>query len=243
MARRKKSADPNRQYRHFVFSFTVHPVTGDDWADPADGGDADLTLCGQIESALRSLDACFGRSLSYRIAQLEKGSSAEQPSTDERQKTPEDEMSGNGLHLQGYVETSQSIRLRTLFRRLPYGWIRPRKGLRDTARDYATPSKGTDVEFDPTHIAGPWEFGRWRVSRADETADDTLQRATDLVVRGVSLRHVAERFPKTFVRYGRGLRDLHDTLFDARPVPERMDDVMLPSELGWLDPDVRRNRR
>lgn len=210
MARRSKSVDPNRQNRHFVVTMLCHPRTQEAFPDPCDGDSSTWLLNDLVQDAIKCLDETFGKELKYRIIQLEKGQQSEEdgkPPTEEAKST-------TGIHLQGYVEAHRSYRLRTVWRSLPYAYVRPRAGLRDTAREYCMPEKGSPFvgEFDPTHIAGPWELGEWRVSDSDETGDDPLEMATRFVIQGMPIIEVAKRFPKTFVRHGRGLRDLWETI-------------------------------
>lgn len=208
---RRKSTDPSKQGRHFVVTMNVQPMTGEPFTDPCDGPG----IAEEIELALSCLDRVFGKNLRYRIAQLEKGSKSDKPEDEKiESKAESSKPAHNGFHLQCYVETSQSIRLRTVWRGLPYAYVRPRRGLRDTAREYCMPEKGSPFvgEYDPTHIAGPWEVGEWRESDVDETSDDPLEVASRRIVNGDCWRSVAFDMPKTFVRHGRGLRDLHDAV-------------------------------
>lgn len=210
MARRRKSVDPNRQNRHFVVTMNCHPRTQERFPDPCDGELASHELHNLVQDSIRCLDETFGKDLRYRIVQLEKGEQSE-ASEEPKDEAPND---ATGIHLQAYIESSRSIRLRTVWRSLPFAFVRPRAGLRDTAREYCMPEKGSPFvgNFDPTHLAGPWEVGSWRVSEADETADDPLEMATRFIIMGGDIVDCAMRFPKTFVRHGRGLRDLHATI-------------------------------
>lgn len=205
---RKKRTDPSTQYRHFVITMSVHPTTGEPFADPCDGEEASLRLTSQIDDSIRHLTGTVGsRDLSYAVVQLEKGSNSDKA----------DNEGSNGLHLQCYLESRRSIRLRTMWRWLPYARVRPRKGLRDTAREYCLPHKGSPFQdtMDATFIAGPWEFGDWRPSRADEVSDDPYEAAIALALKGYTAAHIARTFPKVWVRNGRGLSHLIHTLNDG----------------------------
>lgn len=210
MARRRKSIDPNRQNRHFVVTMNCHPRTQEAFPDPSDGDCATVLLSELIQDSIKCLDETFGKELRYRIVQLEKGEKADSKE-DSQDETPND---STGIHLQAYIESFRSFRLRTVWRSLPYAYVRPRAGLRDTAREYCMPEKGSPFvgHYDPTHIAGPWEVGEWRASDSDETEDDPLEMATRFIIAGGDLRECASKWPKTFVRHGRGLRDLWLTL-------------------------------
>ena len=213
---RRKSLDPSKMHRHFVVTMNVHPLTGDPFEDPADGLDATVALSEAVEASLRALDGVFGRNLRYRVASLEKGSQSDSEDSEDGEADSDSESpKKTGLHLQCYVETSQSIRLRTVWRGLPYAYVRPRRGLRDTARDYCFPDKGSPFvgSYDPTHVAGPWEVGQWRESTPDEQEDDPLAAAISMVVQGRPLPEVALRFPRAFVIRSNGLVRLHRTLW------------------------------
>lgn len=215
---RRFSADPSRMHRHFVVTMNVHPQIGEGFADPADSPENSEKLNFQIQSSLDCLDRTFGRSLRYRIAQLEKGSKSDAENTKEDEAEPDPEAPHKtGLHLQCYVETTQSIRLRTVWRSLPYAYVRPRRALRDSARDYCTADKGSPFvgSYDPTHVAGPWEVGEWRESTPDEKEDDPLAAAIAMIVSGERLPDVALRFPRSFVIRSNGLVRLHRTLFPS----------------------------
>lgn len=197
-------------------------MTNEAWIDPCDGDG----LHEQVQDALKCLDGVFGRNLRYRIAQIEKGSqSDETDNQDLEAKIEKAKSTHNGFHLQCYVESSQSIRLRTVWRGLPYAYVRPRRGLRDTAREYCMPEKGSPFvgEYDPTHIAGPFEVGEWRESDVDETSDDPLELAGRRLLAGECWRDIAFDMPKTFIMRGRGLRDLHDALAICPSCLQRLD--------------------
>jgi hypothetical protein len=76
------------------------------------------------------------------------------------------------------------------------------------------PEKGSPFvgEYDPTHIAGPWEVGVWRESDVDETSDDPIELAGRRLLAGDCWRSIAFDMPKTFVLRGKGIKDLHDAL-------------------------------
>lgn len=228
---RKKRADPNKQYRHFVMTLNTHPQTGERFPDPAWGDKYSDQLHKMVQESLECVDRTFGRSLRYRIAQLEKGSKAQQAGTDGAdpigsigtdgaetqnnqdsfvQDSLDEQARKSGFHLQLYVETQTSIRLRTVWRSLPYAYVRPRRALRETARDYCMPDKGSPFVdlIDETVIAGPFTVGEWRPSTADESNDSPLDMATAFIVKGGSLHECARRFPQVFVRHGFGLERL-----------------------------------
>lgn len=207
MARSRTSKDPSRQYRHFVITMSVHPTTGHPFSDPMDGETEAQEYHQQVDDSVRHLIGAIGHhDLSYAVVQLEKGSNSDKA----------ENKGSNGLHLQCYIESSRSIRLRSMWRWLPYARVRPRKGLRDTAREYCLPHKGSPFNdtVDATVIA-TLEFGEWRPSRADEVSDDPYEAAIAMCLKGFSAQHIAATFPKVWVRHGRGLSHLIHTLNDG----------------------------
>ena len=213
---RRKSLDPSKMHRHFVVTMNCNPWTGKPYPCPAEDDKNTMRLHYAVQDSLELLDRVFGHNLRYRVAQLEKGSKSDAEDTEEEESKPDPDASHKtGLHLQCYVETAQSIRLRTVWRGLPYAYVRPRRGLRDTARDYCFPDKGSPFvgSYDPTHVAGPWEVGEWRESTPDECEDDPLAAAISMVVQGRPLPEVALRFPRAFVIRSNGLVRLHRTLW------------------------------
>lgn len=206
MAKAKRT-DPSTQYRHFVITMSVHPTTGESFSDPMDGEAEALAYHKEVEDSIRHLLGSVGsRDLGYAVIQLEKGSNSDKAEND----------GSNGLHLQCYLESTRSIRLRTMWRSLPFARVRPRKGLRDTAREYCLPHKGSPFNdaIDSTVIA-TLEFGNWRPSRADEVSDDPYEAAIALALKGFTAQHIARVFPKVWVRHGRGLSHLIHTLNDG----------------------------
>lgn len=204
----RKRTDPSKQFRHFVITMSVHPVHGTPFPDPAECDRNTDLLHETVQDSIRHLIGTVGeRDLSYAVVQLEKGSNSDKA----------ENKGSNGLHLQCYLESSRSIRLRTMWRHLPFARVRPRKGLRDTAREYCLPHKGSPFNdtLDATYIAGPWEFGEWRPSRADEVSDDPYEAAIALVLKGHTAQDIARTFPKVWVRHGRGLSHLIHTLNDG----------------------------
>lgn len=203
-------ADPGRQIRHFVITMSVNPLTGEGWSDPAEGDLHSDLLHAEIQQALTALDGAVGPSnVRFRTAQLELG------------ENPDEDLSG--LHVHAYLEAFTSVRLRTVWRALPYARVRPRLFRRSTARDYCSPHKGKHRDellpcgFHPTFLAGPWTVGEWRPDGPDDDVTDSpLDAAVDLVVAGHDLREIARTFPRVWVRWSRGLRDLHEELFGSR---------------------------
>lgn len=101
-------------------------------------------------------------------------------------------------HLQGYVKFGNAVRLSTLRKALPRAHYEPRRGTREQAREYCRK---------PDRLDGPWEFGEW-VEPAGQGSRSDLHAAIDTLGKRRRIRDVAADHAATFVRYGRGLREL-----------------------------------
>lgn len=80
---------------------------------------------------------------------------------------------------------------------------------------------------DPTHVAGPWEFGV-RVKQGERT---DIQQACQIIKEGGSCKRVAEEFPETFVKFGKGIERLEDILYQP---PGSHHDLVLSQWMGEL---------
>lgn len=103
------------------------------------------------------------------------------------------------LHLQGYIELHDKMRVGRLKRLLGSSSLHAeaRRGKRDQAREYCRKEE--------SRVAGPWEFGTFdrRSSRPNG-----LSEVTDRIQGGASIRTVMEEFPCWYVRYRSGLSHL-----------------------------------
>lgn len=106
-------------------------------------------------------------------------------------------------HLQGYIELSKPQRLSWLKSNVSTtAHFEPRRGTRDQARDYS--------RKDDTRVEGPWEFGTWESGGSGARND--LQAVADRVKEGATLKEIAEEHPVQFIRYSRGIKELHSVL-------------------------------
>lgn len=113
-------------------------------------------------------------------------------------------------HLQGYVEFSKLMRLSGCRKILnKANWrTRYKESTRDQARDYCLKER--------TRIEGPWEHGQW-VKDGERT---DLQKVTDKIKDGASLKEIFEEAPETTLKYTKNiqtLRALYDTHQDSAP--------------------------
>lgn len=101
------------------------------------------------------------------------------------------------VHLQGYVEFAQPVRLSSMRETLPGAHLERRRGSRDQAREYCRK---------PDRLDGPWEWGVWDLSPGKRT---DLESAVELLrASSGRLRDVAREQPVAIVKWHRGLREL-----------------------------------
>lgn len=108
-------------------------------------------------------------------------------------------------HIQGYVEFNAPTRLnavKTIFG-CPKMHLETRRGSRDQARNYCQKEEG--------RVQGPWEWGNWERGGSGKRND--LSEVAELARNGTGILEIAEKFPATFIRNHRGIRELK-FLFD-----------------------------
>ncbi len=101
------------------------------------------------------------------------------------------------LHIQGYVEFSNGIRL-TRARNLlgvPTAHLEPRLGSRDQARDYAMKTDTRDLGPD----AGPFELGEFNHSATQ--SKKSYKRARDFMAQGHTLDDLLDDMPCMYARH------------------------------------------
>lgn len=110
-------------------------------------------------------------------------------------------------HLQLFIEWRQPQRGERIERLLgigkrQYHGVR-RRGTAEDCSDYCSK--------EDTRVAGPWSGGT--LDKRPGTRSD-LQRIADRVTEGSDIRSIAREFNAGFIRYGRGIRDLQNVLFE-----------------------------
>ncbi len=104
------------------------------------------------------------------------------------------------LHLQGYIEFTDSKRKRAV--KLILGsnrvHLEPRFASREQAREYC--------RKDDSRTEGPWEHGTFDVDLGGRPK--LLTRCTTDISNGASLDDIVENYPCLYVRYRRGLGDI-----------------------------------
>lgn len=102
-------------------------------------------------------------------------------------------------HFQGYLEFSQAIKRTAIAKVLDKAWIEVRQGTQEQARDYAMKSD--------TRLAGPWEFGTYTPNKPGKRTD--LEGCAQLCMEYKTLKDIAQEYPGTFIRYSKGIKELH----------------------------------
>ena len=112
------------------------------------------------------------------------------------------------LHYQGYLEMHKQTALNAIKSILPRAHLEPRKGTVQQAVEYCTKSD--------THVLGPWTHGE--LGKGTGYSSE-LAAAAALVTEGVRPSAIAEMYPTTWIRYGRGLMDLALRISKPRTSP------------------------
>jgi len=128
---------------------------------------------------------------------------------------------GGTPHLQGFIIFKKKLSLSGVKKLLPRAHLEVAKGTSVQAADYCK----KDGDYD--------EMGE--VPSQGKRTD--LEAATDLIREGASMLQVAESCPTTFVKFGRGLRDLKLTL-DKPYTPSG-----LRGEWYWGAPGTGKSRK
>lgn len=103
------------------------------------------------------------------------------------------------LHLQGYVEYHDSMRLSKAQPCVTrHCHLEGRKGTRDQAIAYC--------EKQDSYIAGPWRCGDFNSIRPGKRVD--LDQVAEFIQSGARSRDVAEEYPSHYIRYRRGIEAL-----------------------------------
>lgn len=123
------------------------------------------------------------------------------------------------LHLQGYVEFTAPMRMAAVktFLASSSVHLEPRKGPRDAAIAYC--------RKEDSRAGGPWEHGDLGDLRPGKRTD--LDQLAERLRDGGSIRELIEDSPGQFVRYHRGLENLHNRMQQERARPFRKLTVMV----------------
>jgi len=126
------------------------------------------------------------------------------------------------LHLQGYIELDKPQRITYLKNNWPnFGTahFEPRRGTQEQAIAYC--------KKEETRVAGPWEVG----TRAQQGQRSDLSELSSKLDQGASISDLVQQHPNTFIRYGRGIRDVANELRKIRKMeetpPEKIEVIVL----------------
>jgi len=138
-----------------------------------------------VSEILDAIDLAFTGNLRYRRATLEIG--------DEKGR----------FHIHAYVELFRSVRWSTVVRRTQdmMAKVKLVNHSRDKVHEYCGK---TD---DPTFLAGPWDVGHRINQRVDESAKSALDEVLDRAMDGVPVSELAREYPKTWVIFGRRIKE------------------------------------
>ncbi len=128
--------------------------------------------------------------LRYAVFQLEKGDEG----------TP---------HYQGYLEFSQTVRMKWLFQILySAAHVEARVRTREAARNYCMKHE--------TREKGPWEYGVFKAGGSGSRND--LREVSDMVLAGSPIKEIANEFPVQFIKYHKGISKLISLNIEVRTV-------------------------
>jgi len=166
--------------RRFFF-LTIHHFPD---GEPLPDKEEDLVHL-DVSEILDAVDTAFVGNLRYRRATLEIG-----------------EEKGR-FHIHAYVELFRSVRWSTVVRRTQNMMAKVKlvNHSRDKVHEYCGK---TD---DPTFLAGPWDVGHRIQQRVDESAKSALDEVLDRAMDGVPISTLAMEYPKTWVIFGRRIKE------------------------------------
>jgi hypothetical protein len=147
--------------------------------------DEDELIHLDVSEILDAIDGAFLGNLRYRRATLEIG-----------------EEKGR-FHVHAYVELFRSVRWSTVVKRTSdmMAKVKLVSHSRDKVHEYCGK---TD---DPTFLAGPWDVGHRIQQRVDESAKSALDEVLDRAMDGVPIQTLATEYPKTWVIFGRRIKE------------------------------------
>lgn len=165
--------------RRFWFLTIHHFPNGEKIGNVKDEQDFD------IAPILDAIDVAFTGNLRFRRATLECGDKK------------------GAFHVHAYVETWRSVRWSTVCRRTEdmYAKVKVVEHSKHQVAEYC------NKQDDATWIAGPYDLGQMSSQRKDESLKSPLDEVIDLLQIGTPIREVARSYPKTWVLYGKRLKD------------------------------------
>ncbi len=148
--------------------------------------------------------AKFGATLKYGICQIERCPTTER------------------LHLQGYVEFSNAVRMSMLTRALPGIHVEPRNGTRAQAIEYCRKEE--------TRVSGPFEYGTLETPGVGHRSDiDDLRQA---ITSGKSEQYIFENHTTQYLRCQRSIRRAMNFYVKNRWVETQLTVLIGPTRVG-----------
>lgn len=123
-------------------------------------------------------------------------------------------------HLQAYLEFKNSTRLTTLKKLFPRIHIEERQGTSKDASNYCKKGEQSKDEWHQLKEKGPnWGLNadyteHGELSNQGKRSD--INRAVEMIVARQPIKHVAETYPREFVKYHRGFNALNHILMPHR---------------------------
>lgn len=123
------------------------------------------------------------------------------------------------LHLQGYLEFSSSYRLARVKQILQNDSVHlePRRGSRQQAIAYC--------EKVESRVRGPWRYGSINDNQQGKRTD--LHDVADALLSGSSVHDIAQEFPVQFIKFHRGIQNLHSLRARTRTASFRTVEVLV----------------
>lgn len=123
-------------------------------------------------------------------------------------------------HLQIYMEFNKATRLTTLKKLFPRIHVEERIGTAKDASNYCKKGEQTKDEWHKLKENGPnWGLNA-RYTEHGELSNQgkrtDINRAVEMIVARQPMRHVAETYPREYVKYHRGFHSLNHILMDHR---------------------------
>lgn len=134
------------------------------------------------------------------------------------------------LHIQGYIEFTNSVRLAHVKRLLGDGvHLEGRKGTRDQAAEYC---KKTE-----SRVAGPWELGDYGGNMQGKRTD--LDLVAEAIQSGQRIADIVEEYPVQYIKFRRGIEALYGRRTYQRSLRFRHVTVMV----YWGDAGTGKTRK
>ena len=186
--------------RRFWFLTIHHYPDGRKIGNKADGEDFD------IEPIIEAVDLAFSGNLRFRRLTLECG-----------------EKKG-AFHVHAYIECWRSVRWSTVCNRTRnmYAKVKVVEHSKHQVSEYC------NKQEDPTWVSGPFDFGQMSRDRKDEELKSSLDEVIELLSIGTPIKIVAQQYPRTWVLYGKRLKEWLVDIGQFSPLSQSEDKTLIP---------------